>query len=71
MMPTTGAQRVEMVRRSIAGYTGMLATAVATAEALGRLGDDEAVKSFEAFADALRLVLKFASKELDRLERTS
>jgi len=72
--PEEKERRLEAARRAIAGFGGMLATAVATAEAMRRIGDTEQLaqlaEMFEYHAQALRLSTKIAEMELDRLQRT-
>lgn len=65
MMGAETEQRLDVARRVVAGYQAMLATCVATLEALGRLGGDrEIVQSFEDLAATLRLSTKLAEQEI-------
>jgi hypothetical protein len=61
-------ERLDAARRAHAGFHGMLASSVATGEALERLGDATLRDIFSYLSGALRLCVQLAGREVARLE---
>jgi hypothetical protein len=65
----TDEGRLDAARRALAGFRAMLASAVASEEALHRLGDATLLDVFATLATALRLMVRLAEAEVTALER--